>query len=66
MLQKITKVPSRYYQLVLLNIGLIIALSKEMSLLAIISSLVFVALAVAPVAIALGLIAPPPHQIFHE
>ncbi len=37
-----------------------------MSLLAILSSLLFVALAVAPVAVALGFLAPPPHQLIHQ
>lgn len=66
MLQKIAKIPSRFYHLALLNIGLIIALSKGMSLLAILSSLLFVGLAVAPVALALGFLAPPPHQLIHQ
>ena len=66
MFQKITKVPTKFYQLVALNIGLLIALCKGMSLLSIFSSLIFVALALSPVAIYLGILSPPPHQIVQE
>ena len=66
MLQKITKAPTKYYQLLLLNIGLIIALSKGMTLLGIISSLAFITLALAPVATYFGIISPPPHQIIQD
>lgn len=61
MLSKITKIPSTYFQLALLNLGLITALYKEMSLLSIITSLVFITLVVAPIAIATGILSPPPH-----
>lgn len=63
MLAKIRDIPVRYYQLALLNLGLVVAISKEMSLLSIFTSLLFVALAVAPFAVMLGLLSPPPHQI---
>jgi hypothetical protein len=63
MLAKIRDIPVRYYQLALLNVGLIVAISKEMSLLSIVTSLLFVALAAAPFAVILGLLSPPPHQI---
>lgn len=66
MLQKITKAPTKYYQLILLNIGLITALCKGMTLLGIVSSLAFVALALAPVATYFGIISPPPHQIIQD
>ena len=66
MFQKITRVPTKFYQLAALNIGLIIALCKGMTLLSIASSLIFVALALSPVAIYLGLLSPPPHQIIQE
>ena len=66
MLKNITNIPLRFYQLALLNVGLIIAISKEMSLLSIISSLLFVGLAVAPFGIILGLLSPPPHQLIHD
>ena len=66
MLQKIPKLPVRYYHWTLLNIGLIIALSKGMTLLGIIASLLFIAVAAAPVALYLGILAPPPHQIFQD
>jgi hypothetical protein len=63
MLAKIRNIPVRYYQLALLNIGITIAISKEMSLLSIAASLLFVVLTVAPFAVILGLLSPPPHQI---
>jgi hypothetical protein len=66
MLSKIRNIPLRYYQLALLNIGLIIAISKDMSLISIVTSLLFVGLAVAPFGVLLGLISPPPHQIVHS
>lgn len=62
MLTKVRDIPVRYYQLALLNLGLIIAISKEMSFLSIVTSLLFVALAIAPFAVMLGLLSPPPHQ----
>jgi hypothetical protein len=65
-MQNISKIPSRYYQLGLLNVGLIIALYKGMTLLGILSSLVFITLAVAPLAIYLGVLSPPPHEIIQE
>ena len=66
MLQKITKAPTRFYQLLLLNVGLIIGLCKEMSLIGLVASLVFIALAVAPIALYLGILSPPPHQIIQD
>ena len=66
MLQKITNFPTKYLQLALLNIGLIIALTKGMTLIGIISSLVFISLVLAPVATHFGILSPPPHQIIRE
>ena len=63
MLQKITKTPTKYYQLFLLNVGLVVALCKGMTLLSIVSSFAFVALALAPAAIYFGVLSPPPHQV---
>jgi len=66
MLSELTKVPVRFYQLALLNIGLIIALSKDLSLLYIIGSLLFVAALAAPIALYLGWISSPPITIIQE
>ena len=66
MLQKIPKLPCRYYHWTLLNIGLIIALTKGFTLISIASSLLFIAVVAAPVALYLGILAPPPHHIFQE
>jgi hypothetical protein len=66
MLSKFRDIPIRYYQLALLNLALILALSKAMTLISILTSFLFVALAAAPVAVLLGLLPAPPHQIVHE
>ena len=63
MLQKITKAPTKHYQLFLLNVGLVLALCKGMTLLGIVASFAFVALALAPAAVYFGVLSPPPHQI---
>jgi len=54
-------IPSRYLQLALLNVGLLIALCKDMTLLGILASLAFITLAVAPIALYFEIISPPPH-----
>lgn len=61
MLAKFTKLPPKYYQLALLNLGLIIALTKGMSLFAILSSIALVAAVIAPIAIAFEFLPPPPY-----
>ena len=44
-------------------IGLVLALCKGMTLLGIVASFAFVALALAPAAVYFGVLSPPPHQI---
>ena len=66
MFQRVASVPARYYELAILNVGLIIALYKDMSLIAIMASLAFVALAIAPIAIMLGILSPPPYHLINE
>jgi len=56
MLQRIMAIPPCFYQLILFNIGLILALSKEISFLCIVSSLLFIIAAAAPVAVFLGIL----------
>jgi hypothetical protein len=65
MIQKVSSIPWRFYQLALLNVGLIVALSKGFSLLYIVSSILFVALVLAPVAVYFKILSPP-IQILHE
>jgi hypothetical protein len=66
MIQKVSSIPSRFYQLALLNVGLIVALSRGFSFLYIVSSLLFIAAIVAPVASYLNILSPAPVQILHE
>ena len=66
MLKKITEVPPRYFQLALLNIGLIIALSKELSFLHIILSLALVILVAAPVAVFFNILEKSSLEIVHK
>jgi C4-dicarboxylate transporter len=66
MLQKVREVPPRFYQFALLNIGLILALSKDLSLIHIISSLVFILLVTAPIAIYYQFLRPENLQLVHE
>jgi hypothetical protein len=66
MLQKVSNIPPKYYQLAILNVGLLIALSKELSLLHILSSLAFVVVLTAPLAIYLKLLQPNNIQIVHD
>lgn len=66
MIQKVSSIPSRFYQLVLLNIGLVVALSKDFSLLYIASSLLLITVIVSPVAVYFNLLSPTPVQLLHE
>lgn len=66
MLQKVTNVPARFYHLALLNIGLIISLSKGHSFLHILSSLAFITVLAAPIAIYFKFLNPDNFQIVHE
>jgi hypothetical protein len=66
MLQSVSKIPAKYYQLAILNAGLLIALSKELSLLHILSSLAFMVALTAPLAIYFKLLQPNNIQIVHD
>jgi hypothetical protein len=66
MLQKVTNVPARFYHLALLNIGLIISISKGHSILHILSSLAFIAALAAPIAIYFKFLNPDNIQIVHD
>jgi hypothetical protein len=66
MLQKVTSVPARFYHLALLNLGLIISISKGHSLLHILSSLAFIAVLLAPIAIYFKILDPNNVQIIHD
>ena len=66
MLTKVTNVPARFYHLVLLNVGLIISLSKGHSLIHILSSLTFITALAAPIAIYFKFLDPNNFQIIHE
>lgn len=65
MINQVTAIPLRFYQLFILNMGLIVAISKELSFLYIISSLIFIAVVIAPLAIWFGFLESPA-QIIHE
>jgi hypothetical protein len=65
MIDQVTAIPLRFYQLAILNMGLIVAISKELSFLYIISSLIFIAVVIAPLAIWFNLLENPA-QIIHE
>jgi hypothetical protein len=57
------QIPPRYIQLALLNVGLLIALCKDMTLLGILASLAFITLAAAPLALYFKILSPPPHEL---
>jgi hypothetical protein len=66
MLQQIREVSPKFYQLALFNIGLIIAISKELSPLHIASSLVFIILLVAPIALYFNILQLDNAKVIHE
>ena len=66
MLEKVREIPPKYYQLALFNIGVIIAVSKGYSILHIVSSLAFITVLAAPIAIYLKILEQGKVQIIHE
>lgn len=66
MLTKVTNIPARFFHLVLLNIGLIISISKEHSLLHILSSLAFIVVLTAPIATYFKILDVNNIQIIHD
>lgn len=66
MIGKVREIPPKYYQLVLFNIGLIIAVSKGYSLLHVASSLAFITVLAAPIAIYFNILEKGKVQIVHE
>ena len=66
MLSKAATIPPRYLQLALLNLGLIVALCKDYSLLYILTSLFLIAVLAAPLALHLRILHPPPITLIRE
>lgn len=66
MLQKVREIPPKFYQLALFNIGLIVALSKELSPLHILLSLVFITVLTAPIATYFKILDPENASIIHQ
>ncbi len=66
MIGKAREIPPKYYHLLLFNIGLLLALSKHYSLLHVLSSLAFVTLIAAPIALHFNILEKDKVQIVHE
>lgn len=66
MLQKVREVPPKFYQLALFNVGLIIAISKELSPLHMFLSLAFITALTAPIAIYFKILDPENASIIHQ